>query len=225
MTARPPERVGEYNQDQHSTVRSVLDVLSRLSGEERVSLGASMEPYLEFRRRVSVFFDGFFRPSCQDLCFSTGLSGCCGFESIITFFADHVINLMGSSPGQVQALTARIQSPNSSRRCVYLGPEGCLWSLPPVSCAMFLCARVKEIVFQARPEAQPFWAELLQREKDFTLPDKPVLFDGLEAFFIERGSDSSHLFYHRSPGLLRIKSKAGLCRGGKPAGARGVRLS
>jgi hypothetical protein len=38
----------------------------------------------------------------------------------------------------------------------------------------------------------------------------PLLFDEIETFFMLRGADSPHLYFHRSPGLLRVKKRAGL---------------
>jgi len=201
-----------YNLDQRLTIQAILEVLADLPLEERDRLRISMEPYLEFRQLVGEFFDTHFRPLCKKLCFDTDLSGCCGFESIITFFADHVINLAHSSEGRIHALISALERPNLSRRCVYLGASGCLWKVSPISCAMFLCARAKETVFETGPEIRDEWNNLLLQEKRFTWPDKPVLFDELESFFLKRGVDSPQMLFHRSPGLLRIKSKAGLCK-------------
>jgi hypothetical protein len=43
-----------------------------------------------------------------------------------------------------------------------------------------------------------------------------VLFDELEAFFIERQCRSSLMYFHNSPGLLRVK--AGAVMGNEPEG-------
>ena len=209
--------IGEYNREQLATIMPILHVLSFLPEKEIERLEFSIEPYLEFRRHVGEFFDTHFRPLCKKLCFDTDLSACCGFESIITFFADHVISLLYSSEREIRALTAVLERPNPTQRCVFLGSSGCLWRIPPISCAMFLCARVKEEVFHGHPEVSDAWSHLLLEEKRFTWPDKPVLFDELESFFLERGVDSPRMFFHRSPGLLRVKSKAGLwARPGRP---------
>ena len=210
MAGSPEESISEYNRDQLTSILSILHVLDQLSKEEIESLRARIQPYLAFRRDVSQFYESFFRPSCRKLCFETRMSACCGFESIITFFADHVVSLLESSRQQIEALISVISRPNLAQRCVYLGAAGCLWKIPPISCAMFLCPQVKDTIFEAHPKARDVYADHQQGEKRFTLPDKPVLFDELEAFFMRRGSESPHLFFHRSPGLLRIKSKAGM---------------
>jgi len=52
---------------------------------------------------------------------------------------------------------------------------------------------------------------LLEAERQhFTWPDRPVLFDDLESYFLKTGCRSPLMYLHNSPGLLRIKQKAGL---------------
>lgn len=223
MNVSYASEIGEYNRDQLATILPIVHVLSVLPEKEIELLRVSVKPYLEFRRRVGELFDSNFRSLCGKLCFDTNLSACCGFESIITFFADHVISLVHSSEEERRALTAVLKRPNLTQRCVFLGSSGCLWKVPPISCAMFLCPRVKEEVLDGRPEVGDAWSRLLLEEKRFTWPDKPVLFDELEAFFLGRGVESRQMLFHRSPGLLRIKSKAGLwAQPGRPrqSGAR-----
>ncbi len=200
----------EYNRDQLISISSVLEVLSQLSGEELESLRARIRPYLAFRRDLAAYYGTYFRSCCQEICFDTGVSACCGFESIITFFADHVISLTESSEREIEALISVLRRPNLTGKCVFLGRSGCIWRIPPISCAMFLCSQVKEKVFDAHPDARIIWPDHQRSEKEYTYPIKPVLFDELEALFMERGSESPHLYFHRSPGLLRIKSKSGL---------------
>jgi hypothetical protein len=206
----PQLQCSEYNRDQLNSVLSILEVFASLTEEEAGGLRARIKPYLAFREDISEFYRSLFRDTCRELCFDTGLSACCGFESIITFFADHVISLLESSQQQIEALVTTLRRPNLTQRCLFLGPSGCMWTIPPISCAMFLCSQVKERVFDARPDARRIWSELQGSEKEYTYPNKPVLFDELETFFMKRGCESPHLYFHRSPGLLRIKSKAGL---------------
>lgn len=210
MSSSFHQSVGEYNRDQLITVHAVLEVLSGLTSGEIRTLRAMIHPYLGFRREIDAYYQLYFEPLCKPRCFETRLSGCCGFESIITFFADHVISLLESSREQSEVLLSSLNRPNVTERCVYLGPHGCLWKVPPVSCAMFLCAPSKEIVFETHPEAESLWTDHQLAEKRFTWPNQPVLFDALERFFMERGCDTPHLFFHRSPGLLRAKAMAGL---------------
>ncbi|CAB1071247.1 hypothetical protein D1AOALGA4SA_1164 [Olavius algarvensis Delta 1 endosymbiont] len=52
---------------------------------------------------------------------------------------------------------------------------------------------------------------MLEAERQhFTWPDRPVLFDDLESYFLKTGCRSPLMYLHNSPGLLRIKQKAGL---------------
>jgi hypothetical protein len=41
----------------------------------------------------------------------------------------------------------------------------------------------------------------------YTWPSRPVLFDKLEELFIQEGFDSPIMYFHHSPGLLRLKAK------------------
>ena len=51
------------------------------------------------------------------------------------------------------------------------------------------------------------WNRLREEEKKYTWPDEPVLFDELEEIFIVEGIESPLMYFHRGPGLIRIKSK------------------
>jgi hypothetical protein len=73
---------------------------------------------------------------------------------------------------------------------------------------MFLCEHARKTVFDRDPGAQHHWQRLRQREKTYTWPSRPVLFDYLETVFIEAGYDSSLMYFHNSPGLLKVKNQA-----------------
>jgi hypothetical protein len=75
---------------------------------------------------------------------------------------------------------------------------------------MFLCGPAKAKVFSEHREAQAEWLDLERRRKEFTWPDRPVLFDAIETYFIAAGCSSSLMYLHNSPGLLRVKRKAGI---------------
>jgi hypothetical protein len=212
--------MSDYNQDQLTTLRAVLGAISKLRESERDAIRNSIQPYLRFREAVDRFFAEHFLPSCRKQCFDTGISGCCGFESIITFFSDHAVNLLFSGEAQITRLVEVLTRPNLGGKCVYLGPSGCLWSVRPVSCAMFLCGQVKSAVFDDSSGCREHWDRLQAEEKAFTWPDKPVLFDTLEARLMELGAESPHLYFHRSPGLLSVKEKAGLWRRPVPRSRR-----
>ena len=76
---------------------------------------------------------------------------------------------------------------------------------------MFLCDPALCEVFSLRPELKTQWEALQHEKKRFSWPDRPVLFDQLEATFMAAGLKSSLMHMHNSPGLLRVKRLAGLC--------------
>jgi hypothetical protein len=73
---------------------------------------------------------------------------------------------------------------------------------------MFLCDRAKETVLGKDKNLSDRWEALLQDEKQFTWPDKPILFDDLEELFLEAGLKSPLMYCHLSPGLLRVKAQS-----------------
>jgi hypothetical protein len=93
---------------------------------------------------------------------------------------------------------------------VYLGPDGCRWKIKPIVCQMFLCEPAKARVFRQYSEAESEWIELEQLRKKFTWPDRPVLFDHIEKYFISLGCSSALMYLHQSPGLLRVKRRSGI---------------
>jgi hypothetical protein len=202
--------LSEYNRDQLTSLTAIRIACTNLSAEQQKLLTESLQPYLEFRREVDEFQKHYFGDFCKASCFQTGLSACCGFESIITFFADQAVTYLISEEDERQQLFQLLAQPNTSRKCVFLGENGCTWRLPPVTCALYLCEPAKSSVFGDHPEARPVWEALREREKRFTHPSQPVLFDGLERAFLEVGAISPHMFFHSSPGLLRLKAKAGI---------------
>lgn len=200
---------GDYNREQRASFEAIRSACEGLPAVEMEALRMSMLPYLRFREELESFQAERFGDACRSACFDTGLSACCGFESIYTFFADQAISWLFSSEEERSALLRAVEHPNRTRHCVYLGADGCLWKIRPVSCAMFLCDRVRQEVFGKRPGTLRLWEDLQRREKDFTRPDKPVLFDDVEKVFMFLGVDSPHMYCHKSPGLLRMKAKAG----------------
>lgn len=203
-------QISEYNQDQLDGFRNLAAAMDRLHEQETLVLRQAILPYMAFRRKLDLFSDAHFGSCCLKTCFRTRLSACCGFESIFTFFADQVITLLESGARELDTLLMVLARPNTSKHCVYLGESGCIWRVRPISCAMFFCDQAKEAVLVEQSEALSEWKALQLREKEFTWPTRPVLFDDLEVFFRERGLDSPHMYFHRSPGLLRLKREAGL---------------
>jgi hypothetical protein len=145
---------------------------------------------------------------CNRTCYENSKSACCSKEGIITFFADMVVNVLESSEPQIAALLFRLQTKNTGMKCIYLGDGGCMWQVKPIVCEMFLCDAAKREVFSGQIELKNQWEALKVREKSFTWPDRPVLFDQLEKIFITAGYDSPLMYLHNSPGLLRIKRQS-----------------
>ena len=183
--------------------------LDSLPSDRIDALRAEAHEYLKFREDVDAFLNTCFASICTQKCFQSSLSACCSREGIITFFADIVINALFSTPDEQNRLLTVLRKPNAGPKCVYLGPQGCLWRIKPIVCQMFLCDAAKETVFSDHPLAESAWNDLKRREKNFTWPDKKILFDDLETLFINAGHASSLMYLHHSPGLLLVKKRAG----------------
>jgi len=204
------DHVSEYQRDQWVSFKAIEQACRQLTDLQVQELQESLSTYVEFREDLAAFQQQYFGAFCRAACFDSGVSACCGFESIITFFADQVLTYLLSTPDQVAALFRRLEQPNRTSNCVFLGDRGCIWSLPPISCAMFLCDKAKQHGFDGNPHALAIWEEFLRREKEYTHPTQPVLFDDIESYFMLLGVDSPHMYFHRGPGLLELKARAGL---------------
>ena len=136
------------------------------------------------------------------------MSACCSLEGIITYFADMVINVLFSGDREIASLQSALKGEGKNENCIYLSDRGCLWRIKPIVCEMFLCDRAKDEVFGKDPECKKDWEKLKSHRKRFTWPDRPVLFDDLERYFMEAGLSSPLMYFHNSPGLLRVKHKA-----------------
>jgi hypothetical protein len=194
--------MSEYNRDQWMSFQSIQKACAKLDPSQLQELRENLQPYLHFRRELEEYQCRYFGPICRESCFETYLSSCCGFESIITFFADQVITFLLSTPEEIAALSKALERPNKTGKCVYLGENGCIWRVRPISCAMFLCDQVKKIVFERHSEAKSLWKDFQEQEKEYNWPTKPVLFDELEKYFLPLGVESPHLYFHRSPGCF-----------------------
>jgi len=71
---------------------------------------------------------------------------------------------------------------------------------------MFLCDEAERTSFSVNHNALKQWNEFKEIKKNYTWPDKPVLFEYLEMVFLEKGCKSPLMYIHYSPGLLRIKT-------------------
>jgi hypothetical protein len=202
--------MSEYQFEQLEALSVVRMYLKALSGGEKDKLRLMAADYLEFRSRVDRFFETYFGSICDQSCYQSRLSACCSREGIITFFADVVLNLLFSEEDDIDALASVLRQEARGFKCVYLGSAGCRWRIKPIVCQMFLCEPAKTKVFRQHPEAESEWLELERQRKKFTWPDRSVLFDALEKYFISLGCSSPLMYMHQSPGLLRIKQNAGI---------------
>jgi len=167
-------------------------------------LEAQLSGYLSFREEIGRFFARWFEDVCTENCYTSGLSACCSKDGIIVFWADMLINTLVSGPAESKRLEAAIRSPASDAKCIYLAPGGCTWRIKPIVCEMFICPEAENEVFGRHPEAGSAWSDIRERKKAFTWPDRQVLFEVLEAIFIEDGCKSSLMHVHNSPGLQRL---------------------
>jgi len=195
----------------------VRESIKALPPSGLTDLRARIEGYLDFRRELDRFFEHYFSEVCTEMCYEDNHSACCNREGIITFFADVVVNVLMSQEGEVEDLLQVLNLPHRGLKCIYLGKRGCLWRVKPIVCEMFLCEHARNTVFGREPKGLQEWKRLRGREKRYTWPDRPVLFDELETYFMGKGCSSSLMYCHNSPGLLRIKA---LARKGIKATAR-----
>ncbi len=167
-------------------------------------LEAQLAGYLAFREDVGRFFGQWFEGICTARCYTSDLSACCAKDAILIFWGDLVVNSLLSTPAELDRLESAIRQPAWDARCIYLAPGGCSWRIKPIVCDMFLCADAEKKVFGMHPEAEAEWVDIEERKKGFTWPDRPVLFEVLEAIYIDAGCDSSLMHMHKSPGLQRL---------------------
>ena len=199
--------MSDYNLEQLFSLQMVRRHLDSLSERQKQDLLKSSKAYLDFRREVDRFLQRHFASTCSRQCYRSRLSACCTREGIVTFFADVVVNALRSSSRRLDLLEQVLQHPANSFKCVYLGPNGCLWRVKPIVCQMFLCDRAMNQVFAADPRSKVEWERLKEHKLQFTWPDQPVLFDDLEKLFLDAGYTSPLMYLHNSPGLIRVKQK------------------
>ena len=209
--------MSDYNQEQLEAISLVRNYLKTVSSSEKRRLKRRTDRYLQFRNETDHFLQSHFSSVCTQKCYEDNFSACCSREGITTFFADIVINVLVSDEAGIDRLVQALSAPNPGMKCVYLGQNGCLWHLKPIVCEMFLCEHAKKTVFEADPGALREWRGLKRREKRYTWPSRPVLFDDLEAYFMKAGHLSSLMYLHNSPGLLRVKQLAAARREAGPA--------
>ena len=200
--------MNSYHKEQIETLNMVYCHLKTISVQEKQRLLSQISDYLLFRDAVDEFLCEHFENICTQKCYQSKVSACCSREGIITFFGDVVVNVLVSNETEIKALERVLKMPNNGFKCIYLGDDGCLWRIKPIICEMFLCDTAKDLVFKEKSSANKLWIELKQREKHFRWPDRPVLFDDLEKYFMAAGYSSPLMYLNTSPGLLRVKELA-----------------
>ncbi|GBC60436.1 hypothetical protein DENIS_1388 [Desulfonema ishimotonii] len=200
--------MNDYQKEQLETLRMVRQHLASVSETGREKLRAMISPYLGFRSEVADFSAAHFGETCTRNCYESKLSACCSKDGIITFFADVAVNVLMSGADALDTLEDVLQKPNTGFKCVYLGETGCLWQVKPIVCEMFLCDAAMRRASEADPACEAEWKALETRKKGFAWPDRPVVFDALERFFMDAGYRSPLMYLHNSPGLLRVKQKS-----------------
>jgi hypothetical protein len=201
--------MNSYHKEQIETLNMVYRHLKTISIQERQRLLSQISDYLLFRDTVDEFLGEHFENICTQKCYQSKVSACCSREGIITFFGDVVVNVLVSNEMEIKTLEMVLKKPNNGFKCIYLGDDGCMWRIKPIICEMFLCDPAKESVFNEKPSANKLWIELKQREKHYRWPDRRVLFDDLEKYFMAAGYSSPLMYLNNSPGLLRVKELAG----------------
>ena len=201
--------MNDYQKEQYETLSLVRDYIGALSPEDKVRLKELISEYLDFRQCIDAFQEAHFSNICTRTCYQNRLSACCSKDGIITFFADVVINALGSKDKELASLEQILQQSNPGFKCIYLNPDGCRWRIKPIVCEMFLCDRAKTEIFAHDVEAEYEWKQLEKLKKKFTWPDQPVLFDQLETIFLDAGYTAATMYLHNGPGLLLVKQKAG----------------
>jgi hypothetical protein len=200
--------MNSYQKEQAETLNMVYRHLKTISVQERQRLLSQIYDYLMFRDAVDAFLGEYFENICTQKCYQGKISACCSREGIITFFADVVVNVLVSNETEIKALARVLKKSNDGFKCIYLGGHGCMWRIKPIICEMFLCDPAEASVFKEKPLTNKLWLELKQREKHYRWPDRPVLFDELEKYFMAEGYSSPLMYLNNSPGLLRVKELA-----------------
>jgi hypothetical protein len=198
-----------YHQEQIEAMEIVHKHLKGNPSARRELLALAAD-YLSFREDVDSFLATHFSGVCSQTCYQNQLSACCSREGIITFFADIVVNFLVSESREIEDLISILQESNTGFKCIYLTEDGCRWKVKPIVCEMFLCDKAKETILSHNPQLQRQWRLFEEKRRQYTWPDQPIVFDKVEEYFMKAGYQSTLMYLHNSPGLLRVKQKAGL---------------
>lgn len=214
-------KMNDYQNEQLEALDLIRTHLPAIKNRLLRTLEAPLGKYLQFRKETDRFLSDHFSSICSLSCYRNRLSACCSKDAILTFFADMVINVLQSDNTDLDRIAARLQETNDGGKCIYLTPEGCLWRVKPVVCQMFLCDRAEKEIFGSNPVLGNEWDTLKERKKEFTWPDRPVLFDQIETLFLDTGHSSPLMYCHKSPGLVALKRR-GRLKTARPPSRRGV---
>ena len=199
--------ISEYNRDQLNTLIRIRHFLKNKQPSLKNRLKEMVRPFLEFRAVVDNFQSKYLVNICTSKCFQGKQSACCNKDGIATFFADFVVNIINTDNPGLDLIEDSLLKETSGNKCVYLTTHGCLWNYKPIVCEMFLCDHAKTALKEKGSAYITRWLKLREEEKKYTWPDKPVLFDELESLFLAEGIESPLMYFHKSPGLLRVKSE------------------
>ncbi len=199
--------MNEYEIEQLETLQMIRRYLKSLDTMSLRLFESDTADYLSFRSEVHSFLCENFSSVCTLTCFQNHRSACCTREGIIIYFADVVVNALVASEKSLDRLERILEGGNTGSKCIYLASDGCSWTVKPIVCEMFLCDVAKKKVFGSHPRLEERWDEFRERRNFFTWPDKPVLFDAIEKRFLAVGLSSPLMYYHNSPGLIRVKRK------------------
>ncbi len=202
--------MNSYQKEQFEALKTVTRFLQKLEAGQVQQLRKKIASYLFFRNSVDNFLSTHFYQTCTQSCYQNQRSACCSKDGIITFFGDVMINALCSSPSELKYLAKAIETPIQPMKCIFLDTQGCVWNIKPAVCVMFICQRAQEEVFSQDPAIEMEWEKLKAQERTFKWPDQPVLFDWLEDYALTLGVDSPLMYMHKSPGLMRVKKRAGL---------------
>jgi hypothetical protein len=197
--------MNQYQTEQLESLIMVRQHIEALGADGREKLFAEIADYLLFREDVAEFLEAHFTDICTQKCYQSRLSACCSKDGIITFFADMVVNTLVSNPIERDLMEHTARHPANDYKCIYLSETGCVWKIKPIVCVFFLCDEAEKKVFDQNPEAHSQWKAFEAAKKIYTWPDRPVLFESLERFFMDKGCDSPLMYLHKSPGLVRIR--------------------
>jgi hypothetical protein len=194
-----------YQKEQLDSLIMIRRHIEAMGADGREKLFDKIADYLLFRKQVAEFLSARFTDICTQKCYQSRVSACCSKDGIITFFADMVINTLASNPVERDLMEHVVQHPKFDYKCIYLSETGCVWKIKPVVCEFFLCDAAEKTAFDHNPQAVSQWKDLESIKKIYTWPDRPVLFESLERFFMDMGCESPLMYLHKSPGLVRIR--------------------